>query len=73
MNTHLESLKKCRTARIDQLKYVFRRAIFAAEERHIIFGGDLNIRENEVRVLTFHLYNNYILMDFDNAVVADSK
>jgi hypothetical protein len=37
--------------RIEQLKLCFQQMINAPSHRIVLFGGDLNIREKEVRIL----------------------
>jgi hypothetical protein len=37
--------------RIEQLKFCFKRMLDAPSHRIVLFGGDLNIREKEVRIL----------------------
>jgi endonuclease/exonuclease/phosphatase family metal-dependent hydrolase len=50
MNTHLESLRDCKKAKIrkEQLKLCFDHVQQENEERMVIFGGDLNLRDKEV-------------------------
>ena len=49
MNSHLESTRDHRDERKSQLKDCFNKVKSAAEDRVVIFGGDLNMREAELR------------------------
>lgn len=48
-NTHLESTAAYATERVAQLKICFQRCISYPPEWNVIFGGDLNARDSEVR------------------------
>lgn len=48
-NTHSESMAAYASQRMAQLKICFERCLTFAPEWNVIFGGDLNARDNEVR------------------------
>lgn len=48
MTTHLESLPQHKKQRVDQLKQCFDKCMDFPENYNVIFGGDLNLEENEV-------------------------
>ncbi len=48
MTTHLESTKEYSKQRIDQLRKGFKEALGQDKKTLVIFGGDLNLRDNEV-------------------------
>ncbi len=52
MTTHHESGAQdiISNQRIEQLKICFQRMINAPSDRIVLFGGDLNIREKEVKL-----------------------
>lgn len=54
LNTHLESMKEHSDIRLAQIQECFEQLIkWDDDESVIIFGGDLNARNNEVKNLTF--------------------
>ncbi len=48
MTTHLESLPQYKKQRLDQLKQCFDKCLDFPQNYNVIFGGDLNLEENEV-------------------------
>jgi hypothetical protein len=50
MNTHLESTRQGSFARKKQLKECFDLIRQTNEDHSVIFGGDLNLHDTEVRV-----------------------
>ena len=48
MTSHLESTKDYKTERKSQLKRALGHMVKVNEDRTAIFGGDLNLRDNEV-------------------------
>jgi hypothetical protein len=53
MTSHHESgtEESASKQRIEQLKFCFKHMLDAPSHRIVLFGGDLNIREKEVRIL----------------------
>ena len=48
LNTHLESTAEHAGERMKQLRLCFDRVNSAEEDKNVIFGGDLNLRDKEV-------------------------
>lgn len=49
MTSHHESCKPSANERIRQLKLCFKQMVDAPQHRVVLFGGDLNMRDKEVR------------------------
>ena len=49
MTSHLESTKEHAKERTNQLEKAFGHMFKADPDRTVVFGGDLNLRDNEVR------------------------
>jgi hypothetical protein len=62
MTSHHESLKQGASERIRQLRLCFRKMLEAPSDRTVLFGGDLNMRDGEVRaLLVTNSYLSYFL------------
>ncbi|XP_059481838.1 tyrosyl-DNA phosphodiesterase 2-like [Neocloeon triangulifer] len=48
LNTHLESTAQYKKARVDQLKQVFNDMSEKSRTHHVLFAGDLNLRDTEL-------------------------
>lgn len=60
MTSHHESLKHGAGERIRQLRLCFRKMLEAPSDRIVLFGGDLNMRDEEVRALLFNKIVTYL-------------
>lgn len=60
MTSHHESLKHGAGERIRQLRLCFRKVLKAPSDRIVLFGGDLNMRDEEVRALLFNKIVTYL-------------
>ncbi len=56
MTSHHESCQPAANERIRQLKLCFKKMVDAPQNRIVLFGGDLNMRDNEVRALACGKY-----------------
>ena len=51
MTSHLESTKEHSEERMNQLKTCFKQMTEAEKNMAVIFGGDLNLRDKEVKIV----------------------
>ena len=56
MNTHLESTVEFSTQRKQQLKLCFDEVLQEDKQNVVLFGGDLNLRDSEVRLICSALF-----------------
>ena len=55
MTSHHESCEPAADERIRQLKLCFKTIFGAPKNRIVLFGGDLNMRDNEVSAHAMHI------------------
>ena len=60
MTSHHESCKPAASERVRQLSLCFRRMLEAPPNRSVLFGGDLNMRDDEVRPLLIKKIATYL-------------
>ncbi len=68
MTSHHESCKPAANERIQQLKLCFQKMINAPKNRIVLFAGDLNSRDNEVRNSVYITEQRF---DFENYLDGD--
>ena len=56
MTSHLESTKDHATERKNQLKIALDHMVKASADETVVFGGDLNLRDKEVKKLNDMIY-----------------
>jgi endonuclease/exonuclease/phosphatase family metal-dependent hydrolase len=62
LNTHLESTAQYKQARVNQLKAAFKHVYEKSSTHSVLFAGDLNLRDSEVKILWFVIEFNLFVM-----------